>query len=119
MFCSNEFMYQMPPAAHHPTDYQHHQASFDINCATSEAAAAGYQNTNTSNNLLTHYQQQDHQNEMAMYNDRPSPSFRIDDILVQKGHPYAMYPNSGQFGQYGPFHQDKEYQGTESILYMN
>ena len=104
MFCSSEFMYQMPG------DFQ----PYDISSA---AEGTGYQHNTTTTNVLSHYQQQQQQqqqNDMAIYNnDRPSPSFRIDDILVQKGHPYAtMYSNSGHFGQYGGgFHPDKDYQG--------
>ena len=111
MFCSSEFMYQMP------SDFQ----QYDIGTA---AEVAGYQHNST--NVLSHYQQQhqQQQNHISMYNnDRPSPSFRIDDILVQKGHPYAsaIYSNSGHFGQYGSggFHSDKDYQGMLDFFYLN
>ena len=110
MFCSSEFMYQMPG------DFQQ---QYDIGTA---AEVAGYQHNTT--NVLSHYQQQQQQqNDMSIYNsDRPSPSFRIDDILVQKGNPYAaaMYSNSGHFGQYGSagFHSDKDYQGMNFFFFQ-
>ena len=109
MYChQNEYMFQQEQI---PTaDYQ----TFATN-TTTQLIPPAY---NTSTNTLSHFQQQ---NEMAaMYSppgDRPSPSFRIEDILVQKGQPYGMYSPTS-FQQYGTgYHPDKDYQGTTSLFF--
>ncbi|XP_066935587.1 brain-specific homeobox protein homolog [Clytia hemisphaerica] len=108
MYChQNEYMFQQEQI---PTaDYQ----AFATN-TTAQHIPPAY---NTSTNTLSHFQQQ---NEMAaMYSppgDRPSPSFRIEDILVQKGQPYGGMYSPTSFQQYGGgYHPDKEYQGINNM----
>ena len=101
MYCQAEYMFQTP------VDFQGYAPNIP------------YQ----SNATIPPYQQQ---NDVSMYSptstDRPSPSFRIEEILSQKsggGHPYGMYANNGHYPQFpnGPglphgYMLDKEYPGN-------
>jgi len=110
MYCQTDYLYQMPADYHGYGGAQ--QLQYEAN--TPEQ----------------HYLQQN--DASVQYSptatDRPSPSFRIEDILVPKGgtiagHPYGMYQNNGHFGQYtngslqNGYLLEKEYQGTYSLLF--